>query len=216
MKPKKKNKKKYFDIVELVISDMPGEEELAIDAISQVSDPAIQESAEFFNKKKNNLTLAKQTDEERVLISPALIPNKSIYRYNADEDKDFYVYFSEDTVRRASEMFLKYKNQHKATYEHERPVDDIYVMESWIIEDSKKDKSNLYGYDLPKSTWMVKMRINNDEVWTDLKSGKLTGLSIEGFFVNAMQKMSEAKFTDKEVLEALAEILMVENQISKK
>jgi hypothetical protein len=207
MKPKKKKKKKYFDIVELVISDMPGEEELAIDAISLVSDPAIQESAVFFNKQKNNLTLAKETDEERVLISPALIPNKSIYRYNADEDKDFYVYFSEETVRRSSEMFLKYQNQHKATYEHERPIDDVYVMESWIIEDTKKDKSSLYNFALPKGTWMVKMRINNDEVWSDLKSGKLTGLSIEGFFVNRMQKMSEVKHSDNEVLEALAEIL---------
>jgi hypothetical protein len=104
-------------------------------------------------------------------------------------------------------MFLKYQNQHKATYEHERPIDDVYVMESWIIEDTKKDKSSLYNFALPKGTWMVKMRINNDEVWSDLKSGKLTGLSIEGFFVNRMQKMSEVKHSDNEVLEALAEIL---------
>ena len=205
MKPKKTKKRKYFDIVELVISD--DNEELAIDAISLVSEPAIQESAVFFNKQKNNLTLAKETEEERVLISPALIPNKSIYRYNADEDKDFYVYFSEATIRRASEMFLKYNKQHKATYEHEKPIDDVYVMESWIIEDTKKDKSNLYGFSLPKGTWMVKMRVLNDMVWSELKSGKLTGLSIEGFFVNAMQQMSEAKYSDNEVLEALAEIL---------
>jgi len=212
MKPKKK-KKKYFDIVELVISDE--NEELAIDAISLVSEPAIQESAVFFNKQKNNLTLAKKTKEERVLISPALIPNKQIYRYNADEDKDFYVYFSEATIRRASEMFLKYQNQHKATYEHERDIDDVYVMESWIIEDTKKDKSNLYGFSLPKGTWMVTMRINNDEVWSELKSGKLTGLSIEGFFVNAMEKMSQSKFTDEQVLETLAEILKIQPKSNK-
>ena len=212
MKPKKK-KKKYFDIVELVISDE--NEELAIDAISLVSEPAIQESAVFFNKQKNNLTLAKETKEERVLISPALIPNKQIYRYNADEDKDFYVYFSEATIRRASEMFLKYQNQHKATYEHERDIDDVYVMESWIIEDTKKDKSNLYGFSLPKGTWMVTMRINNDFAWSELKSGKLTGLSIEGFFVNAMSKLSEQKYTDEQVLETLAEILKIQPKSNK-
>ena len=205
-KKKKKKKKKYYQIHELIIQD--SNEDLAIDAISLVSEPAIMESAVFFNKQKNNLTLAKETDEERVLISPALIPNKNIYRYNADEDLDYYVYFSEATVRRASEMFLKYNKQHKATYQHEKPIDDVYVMESWIIE-GDKDKSRYYGYDLPKGTWMVKMRINSDLAWNELKSGHLTGLSIEGFFVNAMQKMSEQKYTDKQILEALAEIMKI-------
>ena len=205
-KKKKKKKKKYYQIHELIIQD--SNEDLAIDAISLVSEPAIMESAVFFNKQKNNLTLAKETDEERVLISPALIPNKNIYRYNADEDLDYYVYFSEETVRRSSEMFLKYNNQHKATYQHEKPIDDVYVMESWIIE-GDKDKSRYYGYDLPKGTWMVKMRINSDLAWNELKSGHLTGLSIEGFFVNAIQKMSEQKYTDKQILEALAEIMKI-------
>ena len=81
-------------------------------------------------------------------------------------------------------------------------------MESWIIE-GDKDKSRYYGYDLPKGTWMVKMRINSDLVWSELKSGHLTGLSIEGFFVNAMQKMSEQKYSDKQILEALAEIMKI-------
>ena len=37
-------------------------------------------------------------------MGAALIPNKNIYR--RDRDEEYYIYFSEDTVRRASEMFL--------------------------------------------------------------------------------------------------------------
>ena len=48
-------------IVELVIDE--DSQELAIDAISLVSAPAIEENWVFFGKEKNNLTLAK-VDEE--------------------------------------------------------------------------------------------------------------------------------------------------------
>ena len=76
------------------------------------------------------------------------------------------------------------------------------------------DKSRLYGYDLPKGTWMVSMKINNNELWEKVKAGELKGLSIEGYFTDKMEKMSERTPTDEEILSALNEIIN-ENQINK-
>ena len=39
-------------------------------------------------------------------MGPALIPNKKIFRKGEDDDTDYYIYFSEDTVRKASELFF--------------------------------------------------------------------------------------------------------------
>ena len=75
-------------IVELVIQD--DNQELAIDAISLVSAPAIEENLIFMSKAKNNLTLAKIDTDKREIISPALIPNKNIYRVDENGD-DYYV-----------------------------------------------------------------------------------------------------------------------------
>ena len=100
-------------IVELVIED--DNQELAIDAISLVSAPALETDFVFFGKDKNNLTFAKVDEEKRMLISPALIPNKQIFRYDPNTDSDYYVYFSPETVRKASELYLKHNNHHKAT-----------------------------------------------------------------------------------------------------
>ena len=69
------------------------------------------------------------------------------------------------------------------------------------------DKSKLYGYDLPNGTWFVKMKIENVELWNKIKSGELKGLSIEGYFVDKMQKMSEKQPSDHEILSALNEII---------
>ena len=199
--------KKKTRIVELVISD--DSQELTIDAISLVSSPAIEETFVFFGKEKNNLTFAKIDEEKRMLVSPALIPLKQIYRYDAATDSDYYVYFSKETVRQASELYLKHNNHHKATYEHSDRVSGVLTIESWIKE-SEQDKSKMYGFDLPIGTWFVKMKIENDELWERIKSGELKGLSIEGYFIDRMETMSKKEPTTEEVRTALKELLSVQ------
>jgi len=200
---------KTTSIVELVIDD--DSQELAIDAISLVSSPAIEQDFVYFGKEKNNLTFAKVDEEKRMLVSPALIPNKQIFRHNPNTDSDYYVYFSPETVRKASELYLKHNNHHKATYQHQDRVSGVLTVESWIIEDTKLDKSTLYGYSLPVGTWMVKLKISNDEIWSKIKDGELKGLSIEGYFTDKMEQMSEKAPTTEEILSALNEIIS-ENQ----
>ena len=195
-------------IVELVIDE--DSQELAIDAISLVSAPAIEENWVFFGKEKNNLTFAKVDEEKRMLVSPALIPDKQIFRYDPNTDSEYYVYFSKDTVRKASELYLKNNNHHKATEEHSERVSGVLTVESWIIEDTKTDKSTLYGFSLPKGTWMVKMKIENEDLWQKIKSGELKGLSIEGYFTNKFEQMQKKEFTTEEVKTALKELLSVQ------
>jgi len=199
---------KTTSIVELVIDD--DSQELAIDAISLVSAPAIEQDFVYFGKEKNNLTFAKIDEEKRMLVSPALIPNKQIFRYDPNTDSEYYVYFSPDTVKKAAELYLKHNNHHKATYEHKDRVSGVLTVESWIKE-GDMDKSKLYGYDLPNGTWFVKMKIENDELWNKIKAGELKGLSIEGYFTDKMEKMSEKAPTDEEILKALNQIIN-ENQ----
>ena len=198
--------KKKTKITELVISEE--NEALAIDAISLVNSPAIEVDFIFFGKEKNNLTFSKVDEEKRELISPALIPNKQIFRYDPNTDQEYYVWFSKDTVKNAAYSYLKHNNHHKATYEHEQRVAGVLTVESWIKE-GKQDKSNLYGYDLPVGTWFVKMKIENDELWSKIKEGELKGLSIEGYFVDKLQKMSTTIYSEEQILESLAEILKI-------
>jgi len=201
---------KTTSIVELIIDD--SNESLAIDAISLVTAPAIEENMVYMSKAKNNLTLAKIDSEKQEIISPALIPDKNIYRYDADTDSDYYVYFSKDTVKKCAYSYLKNNNHHKATYQHQDRVSGVLTVESWIIEDPKLDKSSLYGYNLPKGTWMVKMSITNSDLWDKVKSGDIKGLSIEGFFTSKYEAMQKAEPTNEEILKALNEIITKSNK----
>ncbi len=195
-------KKKTTKITELVIDEE--NEALAIDAISLVTSPALEVDFVFFGKEKNNLTFAKIDEEKRELIAPALIPNKQIYRYDANTDSDYYVYFSKETVKKSAYSYLKHNNHHKATYQHEQRVAGVLTVESWIKE-GDQDKSKLYGFDLSNGTWFVKMKIENDDLWNKIKEGELKGLSIEGYFVDKLEKMSKT-YTDEDIRKAYAEL----------
>lgn len=188
-------------IVELVID----EEALysGIEAISIVDRPAIEENFIALSKE-HKIELAEVDKEKRILMGAALVPNKNIYRQN--EDEEYYIYFSENTVRKASELFLMRGNQNKSTLEHEAELHGLSVVESWIIEDETHDKSRKYDMDLPIGTWMVSMKVNNDEVWNDyVKTGKVKGFSIEGYFTDKVAMSSEF-VTEEEATEMLEEI----------
>lgn len=188
-------------IVELVID----EEALysGIEAISIVDRPAIEENFIALSKE-HKIELAEIDKEKRILMGAALVPNKNIYRQS--EDEEYYIYFSEDTVRKASELFLMRGNQNKSTLEHEAELHGLSVVESWIIEDETHDKSRKYDMELPVGTWMVSMKVNNDEVWNDyVKTGKVKGFSIEGYFTDKVAMSSEF-VTEEEATEMLEEI----------
>jgi len=187
-------------IIELVINE---EDSLSgIDAVSVVENPAIQEN--FIALKRHEVTLKEIDEEKRLLMGAALIPNKHIYRRN-EKDEEYYIYFSEKTVRKASELFLMRSNQNNATYEHKDKLNGMSVVESWIIEDEQHDKSKKYGFDLPVGTWMISMKVNNDDVWNDVKEGKVKGFSIEGYFADKLEMSLQ---NDDEILiEKIKEIL---------
>lgn len=189
-------------IIELLID----EEELlsGIEAISIVDRPAIQEHFIALSEQERH-QLAEVDKEKKILMGAALVPNKHIYR--ADGEDEYYIYFSEDTVRKASELFLMRGNQNKSTLEHQAELYGLSVVESWIIEDEVHDKSVKYGMELPIGTWMVSMKVNNDEVWQNyVKTGKVKGFSIEGYFTDKVNMAEIENVSEIEATEILLEV----------
>ena len=164
-------------IIELIIDE---EQENGIDAISIVEHPAIEEN--FIALKQDKEYKFEEVDKEkRILMGALLVPNKAIYR--KDKEDEYYIYFTKKTIRKASELFLQKGNQHNSTFEHLYKIDGLTLVESWIVEDKDKDKSALYGLDVPVGTWMGSVKVDNEEVWNDyVKTGVVKGFSIEGFF----------------------------------
>ena len=174
-----------MDIIELFIDE---EDKVSgIEAVSLVESGAIE--SDFIALKNQEFKFAEVNKEKRILMGGALIPNKPIYRKN--EDNEYYIYFSKETVRKASELFFIHGNQNNSTLEHEMPLTGLTAVESWIVED-EKDKTRFYGLDVPIGTWMLSMKVLNDDVWNNyVKTGKVKGFSIEGYFASKLERPNE-------------------------
>ena len=173
-----------MEIIELFIDET--DEVSGIEAISVVENPAIE--SDFVALKQQEFKLAEVDQEKRILMGAALIPNKPIYRQTGEQE--YYIYFSQATVRKASELFFINGNQNNSTLEHELQLKGLTAVESWIVE-SEQDKSRMYDLNVPMGTWMVSMKVNNDDVWKKVKAGEVKGFSIEGYFADKLERPNE-------------------------
>mgnify|MGYP003119636763 CR=1 FL=1 len=189
-------------IVELILDEE--QEDSGIDAISIVESPAIE--SDFVALNNQEIKLAELDKEKKILLGALLIPNKPIFR-NGDEG-DYYIFFSKETIVKASQMYLKNGYQNNSTLEHKDTLKGLTLVESWIVEDEVNDKSRKYGLDVPVGTWMGAVKVNNDEIWNEyVKSGKVKGFSIEGYFADKMERPKESIKEDMSE-EKLAEQLL--------
>jgi hypothetical protein len=186
-------------IIEMVIDE--NDHESGIDAVSLVEDPAIQLNFVALNKHQE-VKLAEVDGEKRILMGAALVPNKPIYRNQGGEE--FYIYFTQKTVRRASELFFKRGYQNNVTEDHAIALDNNTVVESWIKEHEAHDKSVAFGLEAPVGTWFISMKIEDEETYKKAKDGTLKGFSIEGFFADALSvKQSAEKPTPIETIKKM-------------
>ena len=172
-------------LYELQIEDNEDE----VFAISLVENPAIQSDFMYFHNEKEMMKFAAVDNEKRMLIGPILIPDKKIIRVEAD-GSPYEVFFTKDTVAKLAQNYLMKKYTDKATLEHDAKVKGVHLVESWV-KDGQFDKSNNYGLNLPKGTWVGMFKITDDKIWKDyVKTGKVKGFSIEGLFSHKLIKAS--------------------------
>ena len=175
-------------LIELFIDDK--DQDNALDMISFVSAPAIEKDFMHFKEQKEKFEF-KSNEEKRIVTGAAMIPNQEIIRMDA-EDKPYFVYFTEETIEKAQEVFAKYGKTKSTNFEHKTGMRDVTVVESWIVTDPSNDKSNALGFsDIPKGSWMVSYKVDNDDLWAKVKAGEVKGFSIEGVFSKNIIQMSK-------------------------
>mgnify|MGYP003705847859 FL=1 len=197
-------------IVELILDEE--QEEGGIEAISIVESPAIE--SDFVALNNQEIKLAEIDKDKRILLGALLIPNKPIYRKG--DEGEYYIFFSKDTIVKASQMYLRNGYQNSTTLEHDQALKGLTLVESWIVEDKVQDKSRKYGLDVPVGTWMGAVKVNNDEIWNEyVKTDKVKGFSIEGYFADKMErpkeKIKEDMSKDEIILNKIINILTTED-----
>jgi len=190
-------------------------------AMSLVQCPAIEKNLLYYDKfgvknsliERNNFLMANISEiEQGYIVAPAMIPNKKILAIVKDELVN--TYYDEKTVFQASEYFLKYNRQNNITEQHLYQVKDVDIVHSWIVENQSDPIITKYGFtDIPNGTWILRMKIDNEDIRRKIKSGEIQGLSIEAWFSLQYSENQLLKIdnSNKDILDKIKDILLKMN-----
>jgi hypothetical protein len=185
------------------------EENSGVYAISLVENPAME--GIMIALSKQEIQFKEIDKEERKVLGLVLEPNKPIYRNQNGEE--FNIVFSEQVIKDLSYNFFKSGFHKNSTLEHDskNKIEGVTFVESWIVEDSEKDKSANFGFSYPKGSWLAVMKIDNDEIWNNyVKTGKVQGFSIDAMLslkeVNLKSEFNMSKEVEKTFLDVLKDL----------
>jgi len=189
------------------------ESELGVDKISLVRKPAILTDFIYMNEEVSDVysQVSLSDDEKRIITGPALIPDQEIIRKDEDGEP-YYIKYSAEQIEKIVQKFFKAKDQYSVNKDHKSDVNDVYIYESWIT--GENDKSKDLGFDVPKGTWILSMKVENEEIWSGIKSGKYKGFSIEGLFKfkRTSKLVKQKKWSRKDINSANVDRVMFNDE----
>lgn len=137
------------------------------------------------------------SQDEQIIVGPALVPDIKIYRKDDEKTEPYDVRFSKEAIAKIAEKFMRELRGQNTNIQHEEDREGkTYIMESWIVENLEDKANTVYGLDVPIGTWVVKGRVTDPNIWKMVKEGKLTGWSVEGSFLEASEVQSLKKDRD--------------------
>ena len=203
-----KNKIRMEDlpIYEITIDE---DENQGIRMVSLVAEPAIETKGMFFSKNEIKDYSFKTIQDKQIVVGPAMMPNKKILRKDDNGDL-YYVYFTPETIKKMVDKFLKDNNNRSLNVDHTNQQVNGFIQASWIVEDPIYDKSKFYGFNLPKGSWFIEVKIDDKEFWEkDIKEDGKFGFSIEGLMGQKLVEMNRTisdwidDLTDDEIMQIM-------------
>lgn len=199
--------------IDLYKIEYNGYEDEGVYGISIVDEPANE--MKFVAMNKNVKPVFLETNKEKqILTGVVLMPDQLIYR--REGDYEYNIVFEKDVIELLSQDFLRRGFIKNSKYNHEgKWLEGISVVESWVTADTQLDKATALGFDVPVGTWLVSMKLS-DELWEEyVKTGKVTGFSIDAFLEHKKVKMNNTK-NKKTIMSLLTKFVKMLTKVSLK
>jgi hypothetical protein len=169
------DKENKLPVIYLTIDD---NEEAGVEAVALVDTPAIEREWMAFNKQKA-YRFEVTSEDKRIISGPLMVAGLPIYRRD-EEGKEYYVVFDADTIRKIVYKYMKQGRTDSVNEMHETALDGVFMFESFIVDEMKPTPKGFS--ELPEGSWFGSFRVENDDVWQQVKDGDFKGFSVEGLF----------------------------------
>ena len=186
----------------LEISDDPLDD-AEVQFVALVDRPAIQKN---WNAFKNEQKFQIISEDKHIISGCAMLADTPIFRSDANFG-DYYVAFSKDTIVKIVQKYFKKGYQNNVNLMHDpNQIETGVTMFESFISDKTRGIEPMKGFeDAPDGSWFCSMLVENDEVWQQVKAGKINGFSIEGIF-NYTPKVNKDQVKMKKIKDILEQI----------
>ena len=155
-------------------------DDVEVDFVALVDRPAIERDFLKFNEDKAKFVI--QSEDRRIVSGALMLADTPIYRN--DQNGEYYVTFTKDTIEKIAQKFFKKGYQSNVNLMHDEAlaVEGVTMYESFIV-DSSRGVMAMKGFeDAPEGSWFGSFKVENESVWNKIKSGEFKGFSVEGIF----------------------------------
>jgi hypothetical protein len=151
-----------------------------VDFVALVDKPAIERN--FLRFKEDRINFEIQDEERRIISGPIMLADTPIYRN--DNGQEYFVSFPKDTIYKIiKKMFQKnYTGNVNLMHDPKKIVEGVTMFECWISDESRGVKPMKGFEDAPDGSAFASYFVDNDDVWSKVKSGEFKGFSVEGLF----------------------------------
>lgn len=154
----------------------PEDETTGVFAVSLVDEPAIEVDWIKLSKEIEEFEFITNKDKQ-MLFGPLLIPNKMIYRKD-NKGNEYNIFFDEETIQIIADKYNENKLNDVFNFQHSDEKVEAILLQNWITGDV--DKSQEFGFSLPKGTWFGGIKVKNEKFWNEfVKTEKVKGFSVE-------------------------------------
>lgn len=166
---------------------------------SLVHDPAHEISFETFS----NIVRYEFNDDERTVSGVAISADTPIYR--RDASGEYYVVFTKNAIKDIIHDYARNNRFNNVNIEHDSNdvVDGVFMIGSYQVDDEKGFNAPERFKDVKNGSWLTTYKFENEELYKRVKSGEVSGFSIEGTFV-----MDESQFSSVNKIESLLDELI--------
>ena len=154
----------------------PDDETTGVYAVSLVDTPAIEVDWITLSKEIIEFEFSANKDKQ-MLFGPLLIPNKLIFRRD-EKGNEYNIVFDEETIQVIADKYNENKLNDIFNFQHSDKKVEAILLQNWIT--GELDKSQDYGFSLPKGTWFGGVKVKDENFWmSEVKTEKVKGFSIE-------------------------------------
>ena len=188
-----------IEVFELVIDT---DDESGVTAIALVDQPAIESNWMAFSKQSEYKFNVKD-EEKRIIEGYFMVADLLIPRIGENGEK-FFVKFSAKTIEqiREKQSRLGLNNNFNLMHDPRQIAEGVYMLDNLIIDNERGKVAPKEFEKVPNGSLWGSAKVDNDEIWEQVKNGEFTGFSVEGMF-----KQLEPVTMDEDLINKLRETI---------